>query len=133
PALIRGLQGRWLGERPDGVLACAKHFLGDGHTERGRDQGDSSLSPEQLEREVLPAYARAIEAGVGSIMVSFSSIDDVKMHCHGPLLNDTLKGRLGFNGFLVSDWRAVEQLPGDYETQLASAINAGIDMIMAPA
>lgn len=133
PALIRGLQGRWLGERPDGVLACAKHFLGDGHTEGGRDQGDSSLSPEQLEREVLPAYARAIEAGVGSIMVSFSSIDDVKMHCHGPLLNDTLKGRLGFNGFLVSDWRAVEQLPGDYETQLASAINAGIDMLMAPA
>jgi beta-glucosidase len=133
PALIRGLQGRRLGERPDSVLACAKHFLGDGHTERGKDQGDSPLSPERLESEVLPAYAKAIEAGVGSIMVSFSSVGDVKMHCHGPLLNDTLKSKLGFAGFLVSDWRAVEQLPGDYEAQLVSAINAGIDMIMAPA
>ncbi|HTV23923.1 MAG TPA: glycoside hydrolase family 3 N-terminal domain-containing protein [Polyangiaceae bacterium] len=132
-ALIRGLQGRYLGERPDSVLACAKHFLGDGHTEGGRDQGDAQLTPQQLENDVLPAYARAIEAGVGSIMVSFSSVGDVKMHCHGPLLNDTLKARLGFNGFLVSDWRAVEQLPGDYETQVASAINAGLDMIMAPA
>jgi beta-glucosidase-like glycosyl hydrolase len=133
PALIRGLQGRRLGERPDSVLACAKHFLGDGHTEHGKDQGDSPLTPEQIESEVLPAYQRAIEAGVGSIMVSFSSVGDVKMHCHGPLLNDTLKSRLGFGGFLVSDWRAVEQLPGDYDAQLVSAINAGIDMIMAPA
>jgi beta-glucosidase len=133
PALIRGLQGSRLGERPDGVLACAKHFLADGYTERGRDQGDSPLSPDLIERDVLPAYARAIEAGTASIMVSFSSVNDVKMHCHGPLLNDTLKTRLGFNGFLVSDWRAIEQLPGDYETQLASAINAGIDMVMAPA
>jgi beta-glucosidase len=133
PALIRGLQGRRLGERPDSVLACAKHFLADGHTERGRDQGDSVLTPEQLEKDVLPAYQRAIEAGVGSIMVSFSSVGGVKMHCHGPLLNDTLKTRLGFNGFLVSDWRAVEQLPGDYDTQLTEAISAGVDMIMAPA
>jgi beta-glucosidase len=133
PALIRGLQGSPLGERPDGVLACAKHFLGDGHTQRGRDQGDSPLGAEQIGSQLLPAYRKAIEAGVGSIMVSFSSVDDVKMHCHGPLLNDTLKGELGFGGFLVSDWRAIEQLPGDYDTQLASAINAGMDMVMAPA
>jgi beta-glucosidase len=133
PALIQGLQGRYLGERPDGVLACAKHFLGDGHTEGGRDQGDAVIAADVIERDLLPAYAKAIEAGVGSMMVSFSSVDDVKMHCHGPLLNDTLKARLGFNGFLVSDWRAVEQLPGDYDSQLSSAINAGIDMVMAPA
>jgi beta-glucosidase len=133
PAMIRGLQGTRLGERPDGVLACAKHFLADGHTEGGKDQGNATLTPEVIERDLLPAYAKAIEAGVGSIMVSFSSIDDVKMHCHGPLLNDTLKGQLGFNGFLVSDWRAIEQLPGDYDSQLSSAINAGIDMVMAPA
>jgi beta-glucosidase len=133
PALIRGLQGSHLGERPDGVLACAKHFLGDGYTEGGKDQGNAVLAPEVIERDLLPAYSKAIEAGVGSMMVSFSSVDDVKMHCHGPLLNDTLKTRLGFNGFLVSDWRAIEQLPGDYDTQLSSAINAGIDMVMAPA
>jgi beta-glucosidase len=132
PALIRGLQGEHLGARPDSVLACAKHFLGDGYTQGGRDQGNSVLSPTQLEREILPAYRQAIAAGVGSIMVSFSSVDGVKMHCHGPLLNDVLKGQLGFGGLLVSDWRGVEQLPGDAQAQLASAINAGIDMIMSP-
>jgi beta-glucosidase len=133
PALIVGLQGPRLGALPDGVLACAKHFLADGHTLGGDDQGNSLVTRETLEKEVLPAYARAIEAGVGSIMVSFSSIDSVKMHCHGPLLNDTLKGKLGFGGFLVSDWQAIEQLPGDYAAQLTSAINAGIDMVMEPA
>jgi beta-glucosidase len=132
PALIRGLQGERLGARPDGVLACAKHYLGDGSTERGRDQGNASIARAELEASVLPAYRKAIAAGVGSIMVSFSSLDGVKMHCHGPLLNDTLKGELGFGGFLVSDWRGVEQLPGDALTQLASAVNAGVDMVMAP-
>jgi len=132
PALIAGLQGERLGAHPDGVLACAKHFLADGYTDGGKDQGNSSITPDELERDVLPVYQKVIEAGVGSIMVSFSSIDHVKMHCHGPLLNDTLKGRLGFGGFLVSDWQAIEQLPGDYGEQLVSSINAGVDMVMAP-
>jgi beta-glucosidase len=132
PALIVGLQGERLGASPDGVLACAKHFIADGHTEGGDDQGNSLVTREVLEKDLLPAYAKAIQAGVGSIMVSFSSIDQVKMHCHGPLLNDTLKGKLAFGGFLVSDWRGIEQLPGDAEAQLESAINAGIDMVMAP-
>jgi beta-glucosidase len=132
PALIAGLQGERLGARPDGVLACAKHFLADGYTDGGKDQGNSSITESELERDVLPVYQKVIEAGVGSIMVSFSSIDHVKMHCHGPLLNDTLKGRLGFGGFLVSDWQAIEQLPGDYGEQLVSSINAGVDMVMAP-
>jgi len=132
PALIRGLQGAHLGARPDGVLACAKHFLGDGATERGRDQGNSLLSMEQIERDLLPAYRKAIAAGVGSIMVSFSSNESVKLHCHGPLLNDVLKGQLGFAGFLVTDWRGIEQLPGSADEQLVSAIDAGIDMVMAP-
>jgi beta-glucosidase len=132
PALIRGLQGERLGARPDGVLACAKHFLADGYTELGKDQGNATISAEVIERDILPVYQKAVEAGVGSIMVSFSSIDRVKMHCHGPLLNDALKGKLGFQGFLVSDWQGIEQLPGDYPTQLAQAINAGMDMVMAP-
>jgi beta-glucosidase len=132
PALIRGLQGEHLGSRPDGVLACAKHFLGDGSTEGGHDQGNSLLSREQIEQNLLPAYRKAIEAGVGSIMVSFSSVDGVKLHCNGPLLNDVLKGELGFGGFLVTDWRGIEQLPGDADAQLVSAINAGVDMVMAP-
>jgi beta-glucosidase len=132
PALIVGLQGDYLGARSDGVLACAKHFVADGYTDGGHDQGNSLVSRATLEREILPVYAKAIEAGVGSMMVSFSSIEGVKMHCHGPLLNDTLKGQLAFGGFLVSDFRGIEQLPGDYASQLESAINAGIDMVMAP-
>ena len=131
PALVRGLQGQSLSD-PASVLATAKHYIGDGHTQGGVDQGNASLSEAQIEGELLPAYQKTIAAGVGSIMVSFSSIDQVKMHCHGPLLNDTLKGQLGFQGFLVSDWEAVEQLPGSYAEQLTASINAGVDMIMAP-
>lgn len=131
PALIRGLQGQRLGREPHSVLACAKHFIGDGHTLGGVDQGNSPLSPSEIEA-LLPAYRMAIEAGVGSMMVSYSSVDGIKMHCHGPLLNDTLKGQLGFNGLLVSDWEAIEKLPGTYVQQLTAAINAGIDMVMAP-
>lgn len=132
PALVRGLQGERLGEEPRSVLACAKHFVADGNTEGGKDQGNSLITPEQIETQLLPAYAKSIEAGVGSAMVSYSSVDGIKMHCHGPLLNDTLKGKLGFRGFLVSDWEAVEKLPGNYAKQVESAINAGVDMVMNP-
>ncbi|HVZ36786.1 MAG TPA: glycoside hydrolase family 3 protein, partial [Polyangiaceae bacterium] len=132
PALIRGLQGERLGRGPNSVLACAKHFLGDGSTAGGHNAGDDPLTLDQVREQLLPAYQQAISAGVGSIMVSYSSIEGVKMHCHGPLLNDILKGQLGFGGLLVSDWQAIEQLPGDYATQLASSINAGVDMVMNP-
>lgn len=131
-ALIRGLQGSHLGQGEASVLACAKHFIGDGNTQGGKDQGNSPVSLAEVRRSLLPAYQNAIAAGVGSIMVSFSSVEGVKMHCHGPLINDVLKGELGFSGFVVSDWEAVEQLPGNYEEQLVSAINSGIDMVMAP-
>lgn len=132
PALIQGLQGEQLGARPDSVLACAKHYVGDGYTRGGDDQGDSQVTADLVKEQLLPAYAKAIAAGVGSIMVSFSSINGVKMHCHGPLMSDTLKGELGFAGLLISDFRGIEQLPGDPLAQLEAAINAGIDMVMAP-
>jgi beta-glucosidase len=132
PAMIQGLQGERLGRQPNSVLACAKHFVGDGNTAGGKDQGDALLTMEQIRTQLLPAYKKSIEAGVGSVMVSFSSVEGVKMHCHGPLLNDVLKTELGFGGLLVSDWEAVELLPGDYATQLSSAINAGLDMVMKP-
>jgi len=132
PAMIRGLQGERLGQGPASVLACAKHYVGDGNTEGGDDQGDSHVDAERLQRDLLPAYRAAIEAGVGSVMVSYSSIDGIKMHCNGPLINDKLKAELGFNGLVVTDWEAVEKLPGTYATQLSSAINAGVDLVMAP-
>lgn len=131
PALVRGLQGNDL-RAPDAVLATAKHFIGDGYTLDGVDQGNSLLSLERVHTELLPAYKKVIDAGVGSVMASYSSIDGVPMHCHGPLLNDTLKGDLGFRGFIVSDWEAIEKLPGSYAEQLEASILAGVDMIMAP-
>lgn len=132
PAYIKGLQGERLGRGPASVLATAKHFIADGNTTDGKDQGDAHLTPEQVHSELIPAYRASVEAGVGSVMASYSSIDGIKMHCNGPLLHDTLKSELGFAGFVVSDWQAIEKLPGQFGTQLAHAINAGVDMVMAP-
>jgi beta-glucosidase len=132
PAAIRGLQGARLGKEPSSVLACAKHFLGDGATELGDDQGDAKLDDGEVRSLLLPAYARAVEAGVGSIMVSYSSIRGVKMHCNGRLITDVLKRELGFNGFVVSDWQAIDKIPAPQSEQLTAAINGGIDMIMHP-
>jgi beta-glucosidase len=131
PALVRGLQTDNLAG-PHAVLATAKHFVGDGYTSGGVDQGNSLLTLEQVRRDLMPAYKKVIEAGVGSVMTSYSSIDGAKMHCHGPLMNDTLKTDLGFQGFIVSDWKAIEKLPGTYGEQLTASINAGLDMVMAP-
>lgn len=131
-AMIVGLQGEKLGDSEFSILACAKHFAGDGGTYSGIDQGDTQLSYEDFQRTHIDQFQAAIEAGVGSIMVSFSSYNGTKMHCHGELLTDLLKGQMQFNGFLVSDWEAVEKTPGSYETQVANAINAGLDMVMAP-
>ncbi len=132
-AAIRGYQGKRLGNEPGSVLACAKHFLGDGQTEGGKDQGDARIAEPELSKRLIPAYRRAVDAGVGSVMASFSSINGVKMHCNGHLLTDVLKRQLGFDGFIVSDWMAVKQVRGnDYAEQLANSINAGLDMVMHP-
>lgn len=132
-AAIRGYQGEHLGQEPRSVLACAKHFIGDGHTTGGVDQGDSLIDDAELERAVLPTYAAAVQAGVGSVMASFSSINGVRMHCNGHLLSDVLKLKLGFDGFVVSDWQAVSKVAGStYAEQLTHAILAGVDVIMNP-
>ena len=128
---IRGYQTADLAS-PVSVLACAKHFLGDGGTTGGKDQGDTVCDEATLRRLFLAPYVDAVRAGVGSIMVSYSSWNGIKMHGQSRLLTDVLKGELGFRGFLVSDWAAIDQLPGDYATQIATSINAGLDMIMIP-
>jgi beta-glucosidase len=129
-AAIRGLQGPHLGADNNGILACAKHFVGDGGTHRGRDQGNAILTAEQLLNLHLNQYEAAIAAGVGSIMVSFSSVNGQKMHANRALLTTLLKERMKFQGFLVSDWTAIAQLEGDFKSQIEQAINAGIDMAM---
>jgi len=131
-ASVRGFQGASLSARPDSILACAKHFIGDGGTQNGIDQGNAVCSEATLKRLYLPPYRSAIKAGVGSIMVSYSSWNGKKMHGNKPLLIGLLKGKLGFKGFLVSDWAAIDQISPDYKADVETAINGGLDMIMIP-
>lgn len=141
-ASIRGLQGQSLSNDPNCVLACAKHFAGDGATNGGVDQGDVTLSESEFQRLAIDQYQPAINAGVGSIMVSYSSFNQLKMSAETHYLTEILKGKMGFAGFLVSDWRAVQQVAPTpsadtgsappTEDAIATSINAGLDMIMEP-
>ncbi len=130
-AAVIGFQGDTLGNR-ESILACAKHFVGDGGTWGGKDQGDTQIDETTLRAVHLPGYIAAIESGVGSIMASFSSWNGQKIHGNHYLLTAVLKEELGFRGFVVSDWSAIDQLPGDYSSDVETAINAGIDMVMVP-
>jgi beta-glucosidase len=130
PAAIRGLQGT------DGqlaVLACAKHFLGDGGTRDGVDQGNTISDEATLRKIHLPGYIAAVKADVGSVMVSYSSWNGTKMHANKHLISDVLKNELGFQGIVVSDWAAIDQISPDYKHDVEISINAGLDMVMLPA
>lgn len=130
-AMIKGYQGS-SEEGFTGILACAKHYIADGGTLNGVDQGNADISEEDLRKIHLPGYKAAISAGTGSIMVSFSSFQGKKLHGHKYLLSDVLKGELGFQGFLISDYAAIDQLSTDYYSNIVESINAGLDMIMVP-
>ena len=114
------------------VLACPKHFLADGGTQNGVDEGNAVCDEATLRKLFLPPYQAAIAAGAKSIMVSYSSWNGQKMHSNKYLLTGVLKGELGFKGFLISDWAAIDQLSPDYKNDIESAINAGLDMVMIP-
>ena len=134
-AMVRGLQGE-PGAQPvlqsGHVAASAKHFLGDGATRDGIDQGDAGIGEAELIRTHAQGYPVAIEAGVMTVMASFSSWQGVKMHANRSLLSGVLKQRFGFDGFVVSDWNAHGQVPGCSNDSCPAAFNAGIDMLMAP-
>ena len=133
--IITGLQGATLGTGSPSVLATAKHYVGDGGTTGGKDQGNTQLSEADLRAIHLPPFKAAVDAGVGSVMASFSSWNGVKMHGDKYLLTDVLKTELGFTGFVVSDWAAIDQLDGAVGftgQEVATAVNAGIDMVMVP-
>ncbi len=117
---------------PDGIVACAKHWVGDGGTAAGVDQGDTVMGEKELRRLHIAPYLPALEAGVLTVMVSLSSWNGLKCHAHRYLIQDVLKGELGFRGFVVSDWNGVDPLADDYGTASAMAANAGIDMFMVP-
>ncbi|HNW60318.1 MAG TPA: glycoside hydrolase family 3 N-terminal domain-containing protein [bacterium] len=131
-AQVRGFQGDTLGRR-DRILACAKHYLGDGGTSGGVNEGNTLCDEATLRALYLPAYARAIAAGAGTIMPSYSSWNGAKMHSNRYLLTTVLKGELGFKGFVVSDYDGIKRLPGNtYHAQIVAAVNAGMDMGMVP-
>ncbi|MEQ9209757.1 MAG: glycoside hydrolase family 3 N-terminal domain-containing protein, partial [Pseudomonadales bacterium] len=114
------------------VISSAKHFLADGATEKGVDQGDALISEAELRNIHAAGYYGAIPAGVQTVMASFSSWQGRKLHGDKELLTDVLKGRLGFNGFVVGDWNGHGQVEGCTNTDCPQAINAGLDMYMAP-
>ncbi len=124
---VHGLQGD-LGR--DSVIACAKHWVGDGGTTGGVDQGDTRVSEADLERIHLAPYHPALAAGVLTVMASFNSWNGAKCHGHRYLLTEVLKGRLGFSGFIISDWDGTDYLHEDYVEAVALGANAGIDMFM---
>ncbi|MGM0567439.1 MAG: glycoside hydrolase family 3 protein, partial [Bacteroidota bacterium] len=130
-ASVLGYQSDSLGSE-ESILACIKHFVGDGGTENGIDQGNTVISEEELHDIHLEPYISSIEAGAGSVMASFSSWNGEKCHGHEYLLTDVLKEELQFEGFLLSDWLGIDQLNGDFKAAVTTAVNAGIDMAMQP-
>ncbi|MEU8121408.1 glycoside hydrolase family 3 N-terminal domain-containing protein [Spirillospora sp. NPDC049024] len=132
--IIDGLQGERLGG-PASVLATAKHYLGDGGTEGGHDRGDTRIPEAELRAVHLPPFREAVKRGVGSVMVSYSSWNGLKMHQNRYLIIDVLKRELGFTGFVVSDYNGVDRIDGEEgftRAEVAAAVNAGIDMVMVP-
>ncbi|MEV2244471.1 glycoside hydrolase family 3 N-terminal domain-containing protein [Streptomyces sp. NPDC049970] len=148
--VITGMQGSPSGKdlaRADKVLASAKHFVGDGGTEFGSsttgsytiDQGVTKVTRQELEAVHLAPFAESVKRGVGTVMPSYSSLDvlgddagPVKMHANAEMINGVLKDRMGFEGFVISDWQAIDQIPGDYASDVRTSVNAGLDMIMVP-
>lgn len=135
-ALIRGLQGKLTGEGD--VLASAKHFVGDGGTHLGVDQGENKAPARAFASLHGAGYYTALDANVQTVMISYNSWTMAgitpfgKMHGNRALVTGVLKQRLGFDGLVVSDWNAIEQIPGCKRDHCPAAINAGIDVFMVP-
>jgi len=137
-AAVRGFQTPSLAD-PLAVVACAKHYIGDGGTAygsapsnngHGLDQGDTRVDEATLRNIHLPGYISTVNAGVATIMPSYSSWNGVKCSGNKHLLTEILKQELGFEGFLISDYNAIDQISGDYKKDVETSVNAGMDMIM---
>lgn len=132
--MVEGLQGvagtDLLSERH--VIATAKHFLADGGTEGGQDRGDAKISEEELVKIHNAGYETALAAGAQTVMASFSSWKDVKMHGNKYLLTEQLKNQMGFDGLVVGDWNGHAFVSGCTSVSCPQSINAGLDIFMAP-
>jgi beta-glucosidase len=134
-AMIGGLEGKPGTSQfldVEHVIATAKHFVGDGGTHDGKDQGDAQISEAVLRDVHASGYPPAIKAGVQVVMVSFSSWNGVKMAGNKALITDVLKGRMGFDGIVLGDWNAHGQVLGCTNEDCPVAYNAGLDMLEAP-
>ncbi|XP_065635223.1 uncharacterized protein LOC112003323 [Quercus suber] len=144
-SIVTGLQGQLPHNHPKGypfvagrnkVIACAKHFVGDGGTDRGKNEGNTILSYEDLERIHMAPYLDCISQGVSTIMASYSSWNGSKLHANRFLLTEILKDKLGLKGFIFSDWSGLDRLSeprgSNYRSCISSAVKAGIDMVMVP-
>ena len=140
-AYVKGMQGSF--GQPHNVVATAKHFIGDGGTDQGKDRGVSKASEADMIKIHAQGYFPALAAGVQTVMASFNSWDSShdhaaggknygKLHGSKDLLTDVLKIKMGFDGFVVSDWDGIGEVPGCTNDSCAQAINAGIDMVMVP-
>lgn len=133
--IVLGLQGHPALEdafRADKVIATAKHFIGDGGTQKGDDQGDTVLSENDLRTLHAPGHIMALGVGVQTVMATFNSWNGVKTHGNKYLLTDILKDRMGFDGLVVGDWNGHAQIPGCSPGNCAQVINAGVDLVMVP-
>ncbi|ANM64868.1 Glycosyl hydrolase family protein [Arabidopsis thaliana] len=144
-SLVSGLQGEPPKEHPNGypflagrnnVVACAKHFVGDGGTDKGINEGNTIVSYEELEKIHLAPYLNCLAQGVSTVMASYSSWNGSKLHSDYFLLTELLKQKLGFKGFVISDWEALERLSepfgSNYRNCVKISVNAGVDMVMVP-
>ncbi|GAA0812960.1 glycoside hydrolase family 3 N-terminal domain-containing protein [Spirilliplanes yamanashiensis] len=143
--IVDGLEGDDLRKNTT-VLSTIKHWVGDGGTTFGSsttgsyttDQGITQMSEAELRRLHIAPYKDGLARGSGTVMPSYSSVDfgdgkgPLKMHAHKYLITDVLKGELKFDGFVISDWQAIDQIPGDYRSDVVTSVNAGLDMIMVP-
>ncbi|KAI3667736.1 hypothetical protein L6452_42805 [Arctium lappa] len=144
-SLVTGLQGKPPQDHPKGypyvagrnnVMACAKHYVGDGGTDKGKNEGNTIIPYEDLETIHMLPYPDCISKGVCTVMASYSSWNGTKLHAHRHLLTDILKEKMGFKGIVISDWEALDRFSdphgSNYRSAVSSAVNAGIDMVMVP-
>ncbi|MDW7661689.1 MAG: glycoside hydrolase family 3 N-terminal domain-containing protein, partial [Bacillota bacterium] len=140
PELVSKLGTSYIeGLREAGIIATAKHFIGDGYVEYGTGEGENLIDRgnvvmplEEMMAVYGPVYQSAIDAGVDAIMVSFSSVSGEKMHGNESLLTTVLRDEMNFDGVVISDWEGIHALPGILEDQVVKAVNAGIDLLMQP-
>lgn len=134
---VKGLQGRF--DKDANVVASIKHFMGDGGTDQGKDRGVTKASAAEMMNIHGQGYYPGLEAGAQTVMISFNSWTDTatntehgKLHGSRVAITDILKNKLGFDGFVVSDWNGIAEVPGCRNDSCAQSVNAGMDMFMVP-